>query len=224
MNWIPLYSVFFMLREDIHKLRQNYKRSSLEEGSACQNAIEQFDKWFAEAAAAKIYEYNAMTLATCSKNRPDARIVLLKSFSEEGFVFFTNYNSTKGKDLEDNPQAAMVFLWKDLERQVRIRGIVKKVERSVTEKYFLSRPKESQCGAIASAQSKEISSRDELEKQYQDILNNYKESEKVVPKHWGGYILQADEIEFWQGREGRMHDRLLYKKNKATWAIVRLQP
>ncbi len=213
-----------MLREDIYKLRQNYSRSSLLENTVDADAIVQFDKWFTEAAEAQIYEHNAMTLATCNNNVPNARTVLLKSFSEEGFIYFTNYNSAKGKELDENPQAAMVFLWKELERQVRIKGTVSKVDRAITESYFLSRPKESQCGAIASHQSEEVASREDLEAQYTKALEMYDATNVKVPAHWGGHILQATEIEFWQGREGRMHDRLLYTKEGNEWNIVRLQP
>ncbi len=213
-----------MLRDEISKLRQNYSQSSLSEGTVNSNAIEQFSSWFAEAGRADIYEHNAMTLATCNDNIPDARIVLLKSFTEEGFLFFTNYNSSKGKDLEANPKAALVFLWKELERQVRIRGNVRKADVEISESYFTSRPIDSQCGAIASAQSSIIESREALERKYQDVQEQHKEIKPEMPKHWGGYLLDPTEIEFWQGREGRMHDRLLYTKKSNLWDITRLQP
>ena len=213
-----------MLRDDISKLRQNYNKSALLEETACQNAIEQFDQWFSQAAKAKIFEHNAVTLATCSNNVPDARVVLLKSFDEKGFVFFTNYNSAKGQELAANPKAAMVFLWKDMERQVRIRGDVSKLDQKLSKEYFESRPVESQCGAIASAQSEVIDSREELTTRYGKVLEDHKDKSPVMPDHWGGYVLEPVEIEFWQGREGRMHDRLLYKKKGKDWEIIRLQP
>ncbi len=213
-----------MLRDEISGLRQNYTQGTLDENEVDKNAINQFEKWFADAKAAAIYEPNAMTLATSQNNIPDARIVLLKSLSQEGFVFFTNYNSAKGKELTANPTAALVFLWKELERQVRIRGTVKKVSKEVSEAYFQSRPIESQCGAIASQQSQEIASRQALTEQYENMLKKYENEKPVMPANWGGYILEPTEIEFWQGREGRMHDRLSYKKTGAAWKIIRLQP
>ncbi len=213
-----------MLRDEISKLRQSYSHATLDEHQAHANPIEQFEQWFQEAARAEIVEHNAMTLATCVNNMPDARIVLLKSFSNQGFVFFTNYNSAKGRELDINPRAALVFLWKDLERQVRIRGEVQKVPKAVSEEYFNTRPIDSQCGAVASQQSQPIASRDELDAQYAAVLDAHKENGPQMPAHWGGYLLVPNEIEFWQGREGRMHDRLLYRHQNAKWDITRLQP
>lgn len=219
-----MYSVFFMLRDEISRLRQNYCQSSLNEDEAHSNAIQQFDAWFKDATTAEIFEPNAMTLATSKNNTPDARIVLLKSFDANGFVFFTNFNSAKGKDLEENPRAALVFLWKELERQVRIRGGVEKVDPKIAAAYFATRPLESQQGAIASTQSAQIASRTALENKYKEVKEKYGSSKADMPRHWGGFRLVPKEIEFWQGREGRMHDRLLYTKKKDSWDIVRLQP
>lgn len=213
-----------MLRDEISKLRQNYSRASLLESEAAENPIQQFEKWFSDAADAKIFEHNTMTLATCVDNVPNARIVLLKSFDNKGFVFFTNYNSAKGQELEKNPKAALVFLWKDLERQVRIRGDVKRTEKHISAAYFHSRPIDSQSGAIASDQSSVIATREELDQKYKAIQELHENKAAEMPTHWGGYILDATEIEFWQGREGRMHDRLLYTKNGDNWEISRLQP
>ncbi len=213
-----------MLRDEISKLRQNYTLSSLNEETAHIDAIEQFNDWFNDAKQEDIFEPNAMTLATSHNNVPDARIVLLKSFDQEGFLFFTNYNSSKGRDLEANPRAALVFLWKELERQVRIRGMIKRATVEVAQAYFSTRPIDSQCGAIASAQSSIVESREALEKKFKDVQEQYKTIKPEMPKHWGGYILNPLEIEFWQGREGRMHDRLLYSKKEGQWDRVRLQP
>lgn len=213
-----------MLRDEISKLRQNYSRSSLLEADAASNPILQFEKWFADAAKAKIFEHNAMTLATSVNNIPNARIVLLKSFDPSGFVFFTNYDSQKGHELDQNPQAALVFLWKDLERQIRIRGVVKRVAPVISEAYFNSRPIDSQCGAVASDQSATIASREALENKYAAVKKQAAAEGAQMPKNWGGYILDPREIEFWQGREGRMHDRLLYTKQGEDWVISRLQP
>jgi pyridoxamine-phosphate oxidase len=213
-----------MLRDEISKLRQNYTHATLHENEASADPIMQFDAWFAEAGRAEIYEYNAMTLATCHNNKPDARIVLLKSFDQNGFVFFTNYDSQKGKELKENPQAALVFLWKDIERQVRIRGTVSKVEKKMSEDYFYSRPMDSQLGAVASQQSEEIDSRESLDKQFIEAKEAIEKNKPKMPENWGGYIVAPNEIEFWQGRVGRMHDRLLYTKEEQNWKITRLQP
>lgn len=213
-----------MLREDISKLRQNYDRATLEEQNALGDPIEQFDKWFGQAADAEIFEHNAMILATSLNDVPDARVVLLKSFDHKGFVFFTNYESAKGKSLDSNPKAALVFLWKELERQVRIRGDVLKVDKAISEAYFNSRPIDSRCGAIASDQSSPVETRAALNQKFLDVKNQFENDAPTMPAHWGGYIVEPIEIEFWQGREGRMHDRLLYKKNQAVWDVIRLQP
>lgn len=213
-----------MLREEISNLRQQYDYATLEEQNALDDPIKQFELWFAQAAKAKIFEHNAMTLATCNNNVPDARIVLLKSFDENGFVFFTNYNSAKGQELAANPQAALVFLWKNIERQVRIRGTVKKVDAAVSRTYFESRPIDSQCGAIASDQSSEIVSRQALNEKFEAVQKKYANEKPEMPEHWGGFVVVPSEIEFWQGRKGRMHDRILYTKNENKWQLKRLQP
>ena len=191
------------------------------------NPIEQFTSWFEEALNADLLEPNAMTLATASPNgKPTARIVLLKGYSVRGFVFYTNYESTKGQQLIANPQAALVFLWDKLERQIRIEGKVTKLSTEESDNYFHSRPVSSQIGAWTSDQSRVIDSREVLEKRQQELLAKYADGATIPrPPHWGGFRLIPDLIEFWQGRPSRLHDRLVYRlQDDATWEIVRLAP
>lgn len=185
------------------------------------NPIDQFRIWFEQARASSITEPNAMTLATVSESgRPSARIVLLKDIREDGFLFYTNYQSRKGKELEANPGASLVFLWKEIERQVRIEGICEKVSPQVSDAYFLSRPEGSRVGAIASPQSEVVTSREALDKLREEALAGSKER----PAHWGGYVLKPDMLEFWQGRPDRMHDRFRYKNTTDGWKVDRLAP
>lgn len=209
---------------NIADIRTDYKLMALNESDALQNAIAQFDKWWQQALHSEVVEVNAMTLATVKKNgTPDARIVLLKDFSEEGFVFFTNYNSAKGKELATNPQACLVFFWKELERQVRITGEVSKVSAEASDAYFHSRPAGSRIGAWSSPQSEVIASRAVLESN--EISFREKFGEEIPrPEHWGGYIVKPRMIEFWQGRPSRLHDRLFYTLENAEWKIERLAP
>ena len=183
-----------------------------------------FHKWFAEAEISKAEEINAMTLATADADgKPHARIVLLKAADENGFVFFTNYHSAKGHQLDANPYAALVFFWKELERQVRVEGSIERLPDIDSESYFNSRPEESRLGAWASPQSKVISSRKVLE----DNFNKYKAdfgSQIPRPTHWGGFRVIPEHIEFWQGRSNRMHDRILFEKKHNTWHKSRLAP
>lgn len=212
--------------ETIQNLRQEYTSATLSEKSVPADPISQFAKWFAEALDAGLYEPNAMTLATATTDgKPSARVLLLKGFDEKGFTFYTNYLSRKGKEISKNPAAAMVFFWGELERQVRIEGTLEKVSKEESEKYFHSRPRPSQLGAIASQQSQEINSREELEKKLKDAESQF--SDKAIPKpsYWGGYILKPQIVEFWQGGAGRLHDRIVYKKSsKNSWKLVRLAP
>ena len=198
---------------------------SLSENDVHKNPISQFAIWWDEAISSNIEEVNAMTLATVNEEGyPSARIVLLKDYNEKGFVFFTNYESRKGKSLLINPNASIVFFWKELERQVRIQGVVEKISEEESTAYFTSRPVESKIGAWASPQSEVIESRDFLETRFKNFEEKYSKIEIPKPPHWGGYIVKPSRIEFWQGRPGRLHDRIEYNKNNEGWTIERLAP
>lgn len=208
-------------------LRQNYTFTDLLETEVDSDPIKQFATWFEEALNADLLEPNAMTLATASGDgKPSARIVLLKGYDERGFVFYTNYESTKGRQLIANPQAALVFLWDKLERQIRIEGKVVKLDGEESDNYFHSRPVGSQIGAWTSDQSRVIPNREVLEKRQQELVQKYSDGATIPrPPHWGGFRLIPDAIEFWQGRPSRLHDRLVYRlQDDATWKIVRLSP
>ncbi|RYY35961.1 MAG: pyridoxamine 5'-phosphate oxidase [Sphingobacteriaceae bacterium] len=215
-----------MDKEQLQNLRQEYTSATLTENSTKENPIKQFEAWFNEAVTAEIHEPNAMTLATATHDgRPSARVVLLKGFDNDGFIFYTNYLSRKGRELGKNPLGALVFFWGELERQVRIEGTIEKVSREVSERYFHSRPKASQIGAVASPQSQEIAGREVLETKWNQLEAEYEGKEVPKPSHWGGYILRPQVVEFWQGRRSRLHDRIVYKKiDKKSWKKVRLAP
>ncbi|WP_321902686.1 pyridoxamine 5'-phosphate oxidase [Burkholderia cenocepacia] len=208
-------------------LRINYSRASLDEADTAPDPFAQFDRWFKEALAAKLPEPNTMTLATVGADgRPSARIVLIKGVDERGFVFFTNYESRKGHDLAVHPQAALLFYWIELERQVRIEGRIEKTSAEESDRYFASRPLGSRIGAWASEQSAVIDSRATLEAREKAVSERYGDN-PPRPPHWGGYRLVPDSIEFWQGRPSRLHDRLLYTRDAAAspgWTISRLSP
>jgi pyridoxamine 5'-phosphate oxidase len=214
-----------LTRENLQNLRQDYKVASLSENDVDTDPILQFKKWFSDAVVAQLYEPNVMTLATAdSDGKPSARIVLLKDVDEQGFVFYTNYESKKGRDLVENPQAALVFFWAELERQVRIEGVVSKVPKDVSEAYFHSRPIGSQIGATASAQSFVLSDRSVLEEKVADLAKIYEGKEIPKPDYWGGYLIEPKHIEFWQGRSSRLHDRITYDLIEGSWKISRLAP
>jgi pyridoxamine 5'-phosphate oxidase len=208
----------------IADLRKEYSRAVLTEDSVSADPFAQFAKWFDEALAAKIPEPNAMSVATVGADgRPSSRILLVKQFDGNGFAWFTNYDSRKGRELEHIPFAALLFHWVELERQVRIEGRVERVSPEESELYFQSRPLKSRLGALASRQSEPIADRAALEERYDDAAQQYGER-PPRPEQWGGYRLHPDRIEFWQGRESRLHDRILYTLQDGSWQRRRLQP
>ncbi|MBC8986562.1 pyridoxamine 5'-phosphate oxidase [Pedobacter sp. N36a] len=212
-------------KQNLQDLRQEYRSAELAETDVENNPILQFKKWFTEAVDAKLFEPNVMTLATANASgKPAARILLLKGFDEDGFVFFTNYNSDKGKDLAENPQASLVFFWPELERQVRIDGLVNKIAAEDSTAYFHSRPQGSQIGATASPQSSVIPNREVLEEKVKQLTEEFEGQEIPRPLHWGGYLLSPTHIEFWQGRPSRLHDRINYHLVEGSWIINRLAP
>ncbi|HYJ62466.1 MAG TPA: pyridoxamine 5'-phosphate oxidase [Parafilimonas sp.] len=213
------------MQKNIADIRRDYSLHSLNESDVASNPIQQFTKWWNDALASEILEVNAMTLATSTKSgKPSARIVLLKGFDEKGFVFFTNYESNKGKTLAENPNAALIFFWKEIERQIRIEGITEKISAEESDEYFFSRPEGSRIGAWASPQSKIIESRSVLEENVQQFSEEFKNS-IPRPPHWGGYRVMPELIEFWQGRSNRLHDRIQYTKTvSGSWKVDRLAP
>lgn len=210
---------------NIADIRTDYRLAALDETTVGVDPILFFRRWFSEAEAAQITEVNAMTLATVdSRNLPHARIVLLKGLEEQGFIFFTNYDSNKGKEILAHPNAALVFFWKELERQVRVEGVIEKIPASESDAYFHSRPRSSRLGAYASPQSREISDRSILDTNYAKYEQEFSEVEMPRPEHWGGYRVVPSRIEFWQGRSSRMHDRILFTQQGGTWTRSRLAP
>jgi pyridoxamine 5'-phosphate oxidase len=214
------------MNSSIADLRKDYSSEILLESSVEADPIDQFDKWWKQAVDSKVEEPNAMTLATASNDgMPAARIVLLKGFDREGFFFFTNYKSFKAVQLEENPKACLVFFWKELERQVRITGLVKKASEKDSDAYFLSRPRASQVGAWASPQSQVIQSRAWLDEEYLRLAAAFDDKELKRPPHWGGYVVTPVIMEFWQGRPSRLHDRIQYTiQGNGSWKIERLAP
>ena len=211
---------------NIGAIRRDYSHKSLSENDVDANAISQFGKWWEEAVNSKIDEVNAMTLATASIDAlPSARIVLLKEFNERGFVFFTNYESYKAQQLAENPKACLVFFWKELERQVRITGLIEKITAKQSDDYFQSRPESSRIGAWASPQSRVIEGRQWLDEKFNELVKEMEGTSISRPPHWGGYIVKPVVIEFWQGRPSRLHDRIQYTlEENGAWKIERLAP
>ena len=206
-------------------IRKEYKLAQLDIDTVTPDPIIQLEQWLGDAANAKCPDYTAMTLATSNTDgQPSTRVVLLKYLKKEGLFFFTNYKSRKGKDLLLNPKAAANFFWPELERQVKIEGHVIKAEAEISDFYFRMRPYESQISAVISPQSAEIPDRKLLEKEWQEMYNSMKGKEIERPEFWGGFMLKPTRVEFWQGREHRLHDRIVYKKQAGGWKIKRLAP
>jgi pyridoxamine 5'-phosphate oxidase len=205
--------------------QQRQSPDILHEDNILKNPFEQFKIWFEDAGKSGIEEYNAVTLATATKNgHPSARIVLLKGVEENEFIFYTNYNSKKGKNLQENPYASLVFFWQPLHRQIRIEGKVKKISSARSDRYFHSRPRGSQLGAVISPQSDVIENREFLDQQLTRLNDEFSDAIIPRPKHWGGYALDPSLIEFWQGRRNRLHDRIVYLHVGKNWKIERLAP
>jgi len=208
--------------ENLHDFRKSYTKFRLDKQSIKQNPFFQFDLWLKEAIEDGTFEANAFILSTVNfENKPSSRVVLLKQVVEEGFIFFTNYDSKKGKDLKVNDNASILFFWEKFERQVRIEGEIEKIPKEMSYDYFKSRPLASQIGAVISNQSEVIEDRIILENRFKELS---KQGNIEMPKHWGGYLLKPRYFEFWQGRANRLHDRITFSKKKKTWNIKRLAP
>lgn len=209
--------------EDLSSIRKEYVQDDLTKNGVDPDPIVQFKRWFDDAVSAGISEPNVMTLATVADGRPSARIVLLKDVGPDSLTFFTNYASRKSGELDANPNVGLVFWWMELERQVRIEGIARRIDPAVSDEYFRSRPRQSQIGAWASPQSRVITSREELEARVREFEERF-DGEVPRPDFWGGYVVRPETIEFWQGRIGRLHDRIRYRKAGDGWVIDRLAP
>ena len=211
--------------DNISILRRSYSLKELSRNSVSSDPIAQFSVWMNEAVSSDLQEPNAMTLATANKaGIPSARTVLLKGFDKRGFVFYTNYESSKAEELKENPVASLLIFWAELERQVRIIGKVDKVSQQESEKYFSSRPRDSRLGAWASKQSGVIADRETLENKFKEMKERFEGKEIPLPPFWGGYRVIPHKIEFWQGRESRLHDRICYTLDAGSWKIERLSP
>ena len=209
----------------IAELRKEYRLAALGEQDVDADPIVQFQRWFHEAQEAKVVEPNAMTLATCTPDAyPSARMVLLKGVDARGLVFFTDYRSRKGQELTDNPHAALVFWWHELERQVRVVGAVQRITRDESVAYFTSRPYGARVGAWVSHQSSVLPDRDSLDRKVEEMMERFRSGEVPLPDHWGGFRVVPEEFEFWQGRESRLHDRIAYAREGGRWVRRRLSP
>lgn len=213
------------LQNYLNSIRRDFADKPFDENSISKTPSQQFQVWFEEAVNSQILDPYAMSLSTVNKEgQPSTRIVYMRNISEEGFTFYTNYDSDKGKDITENNKVSLNFLWGALERQIRINGVVEKVSDVISDEYFAGRPRESKIGAWASSQSEELESREQLEEKVTLFTNKFKDQEVPRPKNWGGYIVRHTQIEFWQGRSNRLHDRLLYIKSADSWKIKRLSP
>ncbi|QHS64053.1 pyridoxamine 5'-phosphate oxidase [Chitinophaga agri] len=213
------------MNKEVADLRKDYRLASLDEQDVAQDPLDQFERWWKDATSGELDEPNAMTLATSTPDGfPSARIVLLKSFDEEGFTFFTNYESQKARDMAANPNVSLLFFWRELERQVRIYGTVSKTSPEISDEYYKSRPLGSRVGAIASPQSRVIPGRSFLEENVRMVAERYVLEDPERPAYWGGYVVKPVKIEFWQGRSSRLHDRILYTLENGKWLIDRLAP
>lgn len=214
------------INSKIVSLRKEYSSAFLNEEDVNQNPFKQFELWMQQAVEAEILEPHAMTVSTVSaEGKPSSRIVLLRGFNQEGFVFYTNYNSLKGNEIQQNNFACINFFWPDLERQIRIEGSISKIDQQISTAYFHSRPRESQIGAWASIQSAVIENRKVVEDAFVHFTEKFKDLEVIPkPEHWGGYNIKPTSIEFWQGRPSRLHDRLRYSLENSNWKIERLSP
>ena len=213
------------LREYINRLRHDFMQMSLDESMVQPDAIDQFEQWFRHAVDSEVKEPNAFVLSTVGNDlRPSARIVLLRDFNQDGFVFYTNYNSRKAREINENAAACMTFFWPELERQVRIEGTLIKQNTVASDFYFAARPRTSRIGAWASPQSTVLKNRRELDQLLGEVEKQFEGKDVPRPDWWGGYVLQPESIEFWQGRPSRLHDRLEYTKSTGAWSISRLAP
>jgi pyridoxamine 5'-phosphate oxidase len=213
------------LARDPADLRKEYTRAGLSEADVALDPTEQFRRWFEEALAARLHEPNSMVVATATPDgRPSARVVLLKGFDERGFVFYTNYESRKAREMEENPHAALLFYWGELERQVRVEGTAARVSDAESDAYYVTRPRGSRLGAWASKQSRVVGGRGVLEDRLKKLEQEHEGEEIPRPPFWGGYRVAPEAFEFWQGRENRLHDRISYRREGDSWKIQRLQP
>ena len=217
------------MNHDIHALRKEYRKGSLRREHLAPSPVDQFKSWFEQACNSEIREPNAMSLCTTGLDGfPTSRTVLMKNFDEAGITFFTNYESRKGREIEKTPRVSLLFFWKELERQVQVRGTVEKVSREVSEAYFFSRPYDSRIGAWASKQSEEIPNREWLESRVEEFESRFPDDGSAncvpLPEFWGGYVVIPETVEFWQGQPGRKHDRFIYKNDGKRWEIGRFSP
>lgn len=213
------------IRKQVADIRVDYTQGELDETHVSPDPILQFEQWFQEALNSEVMEPNAMSLGTVLNGRPSVRIVLLKGFDERGFVFYTNYESRKAKEITGEPHAALTFFWPELQRQIRIEGRIEKVSAKESDDYYASRDRLSRLGAWASPQSSPISDRSELESLVNQVNRRFEGQEEIPrPDHWGGYRVEPDSLEFWQGRASRLHDRIVYRKQAGSWEIERIAP